>query len=213
MKITSLTVGPFQENSYLVMDEASHDAVLIDPGDEPDRILAEVERAGATVRAIWLTHGHLDHIGAIAGVRRKWNVPILLHPLDDPLYSAGAQQAAFYGLTFEVPPPFDHPLADGDALEVGALRFDVWHVPGHAPGHVAFVGHGVVFSGDCLFAGSVGRTDLPLSNPADLQRSLERLCTLDASTVVYSGHGPTTTITAEVAANPFLNGAARIVRR
>ena len=213
MKISSLTVGPFQENSYLVMDGASHDAVLIDPGDEPDRILAEVERAGATVRAIWLTHGHIDHIGAIAGVRRIWNVPILMHPLDDPLYKAGAQHAAIYGLPFEVPPPFDLPLADGDALEVGALRFDVWHVPGHAPGHVAFIGHGVVFSGDCLFAGSIGRTDLPLSNPADLQLSLERLCTLDAETVVYAGHGPNTTITAEVASNPFLNGAARIVRR
>jgi hydroxyacylglutathione hydrolase len=213
MRVRATTVGPFQENAYLVMDEVTRDAVLVDPGDEGARLLAEVERAGAQLRAVWITHGHIDHIGAIAAVTRACPVPVLLHPLDRPLYDRGASQAAHFGLPFEPPPPPDGEFADGDELTVGTLRFRVMHVPGHAPGHVAFVGEGAVFGGDCLFAGSIGRTDLPLSNPLDLERSLERLAELPQDTVVYPGHGPATTIGAELASNPFLNGIARIPRR
>lgn len=213
MLVRAFTVGPFQENAYLVMDEPSRDAVLIDPGDEGARLVAEVDRADAQLRAVWITHGHIDHIGAIAAVRRRWPVPVLLHPLDRPLYDRAASQAAHYGLPFEQPPAPEGEFAEGDELAVGSLHFTVMHVPGHAPGHVAFVGEGAVFGGDCLFAGSIGRTDLPLSDPAALAQSLERLVSLPGDTVVYPGHGPATTVAAERAGNPFLNGAARIARR
>jgi len=214
MIITPVTVGVFEENCYLLADAASREAVLVDPGDEGERILREVKRAGVRLRAIWLTHAHLDHIGGIAAVRRtRADIPIYLHPLDEPLYAAGSRQAAAYGLPFDEPPATDRPLGEGDVLELGSLRFTVMHVPGHAPGHVAFHGHGVVFGGDCLFAGSVGRTDLPLSDAAGFGRSLERLCALPAETVVHPGHGPSTSIGEELAGNPFLSGLARLPSR
>jgi glyoxylase-like metal-dependent hydrolase (beta-lactamase superfamily II) len=205
------TVGAFQENCYLLTDAAAAASVLVDPGAEPDRLVAAVERSGTTLEAIWLTHAHLDHVGAIAGLKRHWNVPVHLHPADEPLYAMAARQALLYGLEFEQPPPTDHALGDGDVMQLGGLRLSVMHAPGHAPGHVVFHGHGIALVGDCLFAGSIGRTDLPLSNPKDLAASLERIATLPQDTMVYPGHGPATTIGAEVRTNPFLTGVARIV--
>ena len=211
ISVEALTVGAFQENCYLIVDADAVRCAIIDPGAESDRIIAAVERTGAVVDAIWLTHAHLDHIGAITGLRRRWTVPVYLHPFDEPLYSMASRQAALYGLPFEQPEPADNTLGDGAVLALGTLRFSVMHTPGHAPGHVVFHGHGVVFVGDCLFAGSIGRTDLPLSNPRDLAASLERIVTLPDDTVVYPGHGPVTSIGDEVATNPFLTGVARIV--
>lgn len=211
LRVAVETVGAFQENCYLVTDSAARVSVLVDPGAEPDRLIAAVEREGTTLDAIWLTHAHLDHIGAIAGIKRRWNVPIYLHPLDQPLYGMADRQAALYGLAFEAPPPADRSLGGGDELRIGTLSFSVMHAPGHAPGHVVFHGHGVAFVGDCLFAGSIGRTDLPLSNPRDLASSLERIVALPEPTLVYPGHGPPTSVGAEMRSNPFLTGAARIV--
>lgn len=212
-KVESVTVGPFQENSYLVSDLATGRAVLIDPGDEPARIIRLVERAGVALEGIWLTHAHIDHVGAVAALRHRWDVPIRLHPADRPLYDNAGRQAAAYGLPFDPPPPPDHELADGDRLRLGDLEFEVVHTPGHAPGHCVFVGHGVMLGGDLLFAGSIGRTDLPLSDPRAMQRSLERVLGLDDALVVYPGHGPATSIGIERASNPFLTGAARPVVR
>ncbi len=209
--VRALTVGAFQENCYLLTDTGAGASVLIDPGAEPDRLIAAIERAGTTLEAIWLTHAPLDHVGAIAGVKRRWNVPVYLHPLDQSLFETSPRQAAMYGVPFEAPPPAEQALGDGDVLGVGSLRFDVMHAPGHAPGHVVFHGHGIAFVGDCLFAGSIGRTDLPFSNPRDLAASLDRIRALPGETVVYPGHGPATTIDAEVRTNPFLTGLARIV--
>lgn len=211
MIIEWVTVGPFQENSYLLGDEASRRGVLVDPGDEPPRILRMVQRAGVTIDAIWLTHGHLDHIGAVAALRREWNVPVLMHPLDLPLYRRASQQAAFYGIPFEQPADPDGELQDGQELVLGAHRFTVRHTPGHAPGHVVLHGANVMIGGDLLFAGSIGRTDLPLSDPDAMEQSLALVAGFDPELVVYPGHGPVTSIGAELAGNPFLTAFSRDV--
>lgn len=213
LDVEVIPVGAFQENAYLVVDTDTKHAVLIDPGDEPARLLAAVDAAGAQLDAIWLTHAHVDHVGGIAGIVRERHVPIVRHPAGDPLYHAAVEHGRVFGLRVEAPPPPDRAVAEGDVLRVGTLRFTVLEAPGHAPGHVVFHGHGVAFVGDCLFAGSIGRTDLPMSDAAQLARSLDRIVALGDDTVVYPGHGPATTIGRERVTNPFLNGAVRIVGR
>jgi glyoxylase-like metal-dependent hydrolase (beta-lactamase superfamily II) len=214
VKISRLTVGPFEENCYLVVDENTRRGALVDPGDEPRRIVRMVRDSGAELEAIWLTHAHIDHIGAVAAVKREWDVPVYLHPADTPLYAAGAKQASFYGLDFEQPAPPDRTFADGDRVRVGGLEFGVLHAPGHSPGLVVIHGNGVLLAGDLLFAGSIGRTDLPLSSPADMEVSLVRVMRqLTDETVVHPGHGPVTSIGRERASNPFVNGLARVLVR
>ena len=213
MYVKTITVGAFQENSYLVVDDRSSRAVIVDPGSEGERLVEAIDRSGATLEAIWITHAHVDHVGAIAFVKRKWDVPIYLHPLDRRLYEAAGLQAQVYGLPFEEPPAPDHEFADGQQIKVGDAEMTVLHAPGHSPGHVVIHGNGIALVGDCLFAGSIGRTDLPFSNPPQLAASLEKISALAPETVVYPGHGMETTIGQERLSNPFLNGTARIVGR
>jgi len=202
-----LTVGPVAANAYLVTDAATGTTVVIDPGDEAPRLLAALAEAGQAPAEIWLTHAHFDHIGAVAGLREAYPVPVRLHPADAPLYDGAEQQAAWFGMSVRPPGVVPIDLADGERLTLGDHVFEVLHTPGHAPGHVAFYAAdaGVLFSGDALFRGSVGRTDLPLCDPAALERSLrERLLVLPDETRVLSGHGPETTIGLERRTNPFL---------
>ncbi|HET7186871.1 MAG TPA: MBL fold metallo-hydrolase [Gemmatimonadaceae bacterium] len=214
MKIDMRTVGPFQENCYLIVDETTNRAVLVDPGDEGEELVRMVRASGAELQAIWLTHAHIDHIGGIAEVRRHFDVPVHLHPLDLPYYSQlSARAAQMYGVSYEQPDGPHRELAEGDVLTCGALTFTVMHVPGHAPGLVSFNGEGCAFSGDLLFAGSIGRTDLPLSNPFDMDASLDRIGTLPGDTKVFPGHGGATTIAEEKRSNPFLAGRARALKR
>ncbi len=212
MNVHTITVGPFQENSYLVIDDTRH-AVIVDPGGEGDRLVSAIEQSKAMLDAIWITHAHVDHVGAIASVKERWNVPVYLHPLDRRLYEAAGRQAEVYGVPFEEPPTPDEEFADGQKLMVGKSEMTVMHTPGHSPGHVVIHGSGIALVGDCLFAGSIGRTDLPLSNPQQLAESLKKIAALPPETIVYSGHGPETTIGEERTSNPFLNGMARIVGR
>lgn len=209
MIVSATVVGAFQENAYLVVDEPTGRAVFIDPGAEGERLLELLDRSGATLDAIWLTHAHVDHVGGIAALRRVHDAPVLLHPLDSEVYAAAPAVARAYGLPFEAPPPVDGPLAEGQRLVLGSTEFDVLHMPGHAPGHVIFVAEREVFGGDLLFAGSVGRTDLPFSDPAAMAESLARVATLSADLTVHPGHGASTTIGRELRHNPFLTGVAR----
>jgi len=209
LTLRQLTVGPLQENCWLLADTVSGKAVLVDPGDEADALLAAVDATGCALEAIWLTHAHFDHVGGVAGVVAARPVPIWLHPADAFFYANAASNAARWGVVIQDPPPADHELAEGDRVQLGDYLFDVWHLPGHAPGHVAFIGHGLCLSGDLLFAGSIGRTDLPLCDPTAMHRSLMRMATLNSETRVCPGHGVSTTIGRELASNPFLRGAAR----
>lgn len=213
MTIHSVTVGAFQENCYLVIDDATRRAALVDPGAEPETILAMVDEAGVVPEAIWLTHAHVDHIGGIAGVARRFDIPIHLHPLDRVLYERGAIQAAMFGIDFEPPPAPTHDLRDGAGLALGDTEWRVMHTPGHAPGHVVFVGARDVLGGDLLFAGSIGRTDLMFADPRAMDASLEQVMTLADDLVVHPGHGPRTTVGRERTSNPFLTGAARLIGR
>lgn len=209
LRVQQLTVGPLEENCWLLSDPESQQAVLVDPGDEPDTLLAAVAATGCELVAIWLTHCHFDHVGGVAGVVRSTPVPIWMHAADEFFYGHAADSAAKWGIQVENPPPADHRVHEGNILTLGAFSFDVWHVPGHAPGHVAFIGHGLCISGDVLFAGSIGRTDLPLCDPTAMHHSLMRLATLPETTRVLPGHGVMTTIGRERTSNPFLRGAAR----
>jgi len=204
-EVVTLTNGAFAENCYLVADPDTRDAVIVDPGEEAGLFLARLASERWTPRAVWLTHAHLDHVAGVADVKRETGVPVLLHPADRPLYDAAPHQARLFGLSLDPPPPPDGALTDGQVLTVGNLSFAVMHLPGHTPGHVAFVGYGLALAGDVLFAGSIGRTDLPGGDTATLPRSIrERLYALPDDTAVLPGHGPATTIGAEMRGNPFV---------
>src|SRR4051812_41993253 len=170
--------------------------------------LAELDTRAWTLRAIWLTHGHIDHIMGVGAVKRATGVPIHLHPLDRRIYDALPQFGGWVGMHLEAPPPPDAELVPGTPVHVGRFEFEVRFTPGHSPGSVSFVGHDIVFGGDVLFNGSVGRTDLPGGDPATLSSTIQtQFLSLPDSTVVHSGHGPDTTIGVERLTNPFLTGA------
>ena len=211
LEVVSLPNGQFAENCYLVADRRSREAVIIDPGEEPAMFLAELDTRGWSLGAIWLTHAHIDHIMGVGTVRAATGAPIYLHPLDRPIYDALPQYGGWVGMQLEKPPAPDRELGLGQVLKVGGFEFTVRFTPGHSPGSVSFVGEGMVFGGDALFNGSVGRTDLPGGDSATLMASIQsQLLSLPDSTVVHSGHGPDTTIGIERLTNPFLTGAYRL---
>jgi hydroxyacylglutathione hydrolase len=207
MILETLTVGPFQENCYMIGDGAS--GAIVDPGDEAARIALAVEQTGLEIGQILVTHAHIDHVGAVAALADEYACPVLMHAEAEPMLQQLPTQAMMMGLRFGKVPAVDRHIQDGEILEVGSLRLESLYTPGHAPGHLAFYveSEGLVLSGDALFAGSVGRTDLFGGDMEVLVRSInERLLTLPDETRVYPGHGPRTTIGDERAYNPFLRG-------
>lgn len=178
---------------------------MIDPGADPERILARLGDWEGDASAILLTHAHLDHVGAVAELARATGAPIHLHPADRFLYDAAADQGRMFGISVEQPPPPDVEFSHGQTLEFDGIELSVRFAPGHSPGGVVLVASDVAFVGDCVFAGSIGRTDLAGGDLRTLLTSIrQQILTLPASTVLYSGHGPATTVEREAASNPFL---------
>jgi hydroxyacylglutathione hydrolase len=206
LDVRSFTVGMVQENSYIVRaDSGSERAVIVDPGDEPERLLAAVDSLGVTLEAILLTHCHFDHIGAVAPVARATGAPVYCPVIEQPILADVMRW---------VPPGFgpfesyeaDHTLAGGERLNLAGMEFEVIFTPGHSPGHLTYAVDGALLSGDVLFQGSVGRVDLPGGDWATLERSIEGLMrAYPAESVVYPGHMGVTSLGRELQTNPFLS--------
>jgi glyoxylase-like metal-dependent hydrolase (beta-lactamase superfamily II) len=203
-------VPPFEKNGFVVACERTREAVIIDPGDEADQLVAAVRDFDVDVRLILLTHAHVDHITGVAAVKNEYSVPVYLHRDDLFLYDAAVQQGAMFGFKVRQPPPVDV-YYDGTPIAFGDYVVNVHHTPGHCPGGVCLqIGRrgekGVhLFVGDTLFAGSIGRTDLPGGDYQVLMRSITQvLFPLGDEAIVHPGHGPDTTIARERTTNPFV---------
>lgn len=199
-----VVVGALDTNCYLFYCAESHACAIIDPGAEPGKIFAAVASLELKPALILNTHGHVDHIGANRDMKEKYGVPLYLHAADVPMLKVTEHVELSLLLGARDSPAPDHLLVDGDAIAVGRETLRVIHTPGHTPGSVGFLGAGVVFSGDTLFCGGVGRTDLEGGSWKDLDKSIrEKLFVLPGETVVLPGHGPWTTVEQEKLSNPF----------
>ena len=212
MDVGSFTVGPVEENCYLVRREGADRALIIDPGEEPDRLLNVIERLGVKLDAVLLTHTHFDHVGAVAPVARETGAEVWVPEAERHVLADIMSYVPFAGFGPYESYEAEHTLAGGERLELAGFTIDVLSTPGHSPGHVTFSipDERAIFSGDVLFRGSVGRTDLPGGDWPTLLQSIETLTeSLPSDTTVYPGHMGITTLEAERATNPFLAELAR----
>jgi glyoxylase-like metal-dependent hydrolase (beta-lactamase superfamily II) len=210
--VEMLTVGPLAENSFLVHREGSGSGLIVDPGEEPERILAAARDAGVEIEAILLTHCHFDHIGAVAPIAKAAGAPVYCPELEAPVLADIMAFVPMPGLGPYESYEADQTVSGGEALELAGMTLDVIPTPGHSPGHVTYSvrGEDAIFSGDVLFRGSVGRVDLPGGDGPTLLRSIRILLdTHPPETDVYPGHMEATTLGAEQATNPFLAELAR----
>ncbi|MFH1022248.1 MAG: MBL fold metallo-hydrolase [Planctomycetota bacterium] len=203
--VRGVAVGPLETNAWIVGSRRSGDGVVIDPGADVDLIRAAARKVGISPRRILITHGHFDHVGAAAALSRATGAPVYLHREDSFWIERLVEQTEAFGFPAPEKPVVGGYLAEGEEVSAGGIPLKILHVPGHSPGHVAFVTEGHVFAGDCLFAGSVGRTDLPGGSAEILISSIrKKLLVLPETTAVHPGHGPDTTIGREKRDNPFL---------
>ena len=204
-------VGPLACNCYVVGEEATRQAIVIDPGGDAEELATEITEQRLTITAIVATHAHFDHIIAAERLRAVTGAPFMLHDDDRPLLDWMQESGRlFLGVDLPPPPEVDTSAKEGDRVTAGGVALEVIHTPGHSPGSISLVAPEAVFSGDTLFASSIGRTDLPGGDGQALLNAVRsKLFTLDGDLAVYPGHGPTTTLGAERAHNPFVGDNAR----
>lgn len=206
MIIKIIPVGPIMANCYILGCEETKKAIVIDPGDEPDRILMALAQSKFTVAYILNTHGHFDHVGGNKKMKEVTGAVLAIHEEDEPMLSQLSASAASFGLSAENSPAADQYLREGDTIRAGSMTLKVIHTPGHTRGGVCLYSPGYLFSGDTLFAGSIGRTDLPGGDYDTLISSIKtKLLPLPKDTIVYPGHGPESSIETESRINPFLH--------
>jgi len=204
--VKKVVVGPFASNCYIVGSESNKEGVIIDPGDDAKEILKNVKDLGLDIKLIVLTHGHIDHTGAVKEVKEATGAEVAIHT-DDAKSLQEQLLGRLFGLSYPPPPPPDWLLKDGDSIDISDLHFLVVHTPGHSLGGICLLGEGVVFSGDTLFNYGIGRFDMPGGSGSQLMNSIHtKLMILPDNTIVYPGHGPETTIGTERRSNPFLHG-------
>lgn len=204
MKIDNIVVGALQVNCFIAYDEDSLDAIVVDPGDEAEKIISFLEEKKLKVSSIVCTHAHFDHVGAVRRLKEKTGAPVLLHKGDLDIYMRADKQGKLWGFHIEQQPEPDTYIVEGDEIAVGRFRLKVLHTPGHSPGGICLSGDGVIFTGDTIFAGSVGRTDFPGGSLTELKRSFSRIIALPSETRIFSGHGPMTTVKDEREDNFFV---------
>jgi glyoxylase-like metal-dependent hydrolase (beta-lactamase superfamily II) len=206
MILIRLVVGPLQVNCFILADDKTREAVVIDPGDDASDILKIIGEKGLKVRYIVNTHAHFDHVGANTAIKEATGAELLLHEADAPVLATVSHQSRSFGMNPVSSPAADRLLKHGDIIAAGEVSLKVLHTPGHTPGGISLLEQGMVFTGDALFAGSIGRTDFPGGDLMTLLRSIKtHLMTLPDDTKVFSGHGPASTIGEERRENPFLN--------
>lgn len=199
--VNTVVVGEIQTNCYVVKCPETGAVLVIDPGGDPSLI----EKALTEIDTIIYTHGHFDHVGGAAELISRFNPKTMIHSADLEIMSSAAAVAGEWGFRIQQPPPPDRLLEDGDKISIGSLVFSIKHTPGHSRGSICIEGHGLLFTGDTLFAGSIGRTDLPQSSPERMRKSLKLIVSdYDKELVVYPGHGPSSTLAEEIRNNPFL---------
>ena len=203
--IKTIVTGPFQENSYLLIDKLSNKCVLVDPGDEAQKIINYINEKHILPIAIINTHAHLDHIGAISEIKAEYSIPFYLHIEEKPILDSYLVSCRMFGMKPAESPSVDEWLNASGELLIGPFKFLIIETPGHTPGGCSFLIDDIIFVGDTLFQGSIGRTDLPGGDRKILDKSLIKLINkLNPKTAVYSGHGPSTSIGFEKINNPFL---------
>lgn len=204
MIIKKLVVGPLESNCYIIADEITKETLVIDPGDEPDRILELINENGFKVKYIFCTHAHLDHIGAVPDIKEATGAKIVIHQDEHVIYKGAREQAATWGYELDLLPEPDIFISDENKVEIGDLKLEVIHTPGHSPGGICLYGEGILVTGDTLFAGSVGRTDFYGGDIEKLKKSFQRLMSLPDKVKILPGHGPESTIGKEKESNFFL---------